>query len=371
MINLKSFETDSHYDLDYITITKEDGTFEMVSVPDPDYLERFTNEYANEISQMTADEFINIVKNSTDAKLDFVRLEDYLTNKEIQNKMYSPAVKDNNVLADEMKQVKELVDKFLPNSEIFISIDKNGEIFYKADDGIIKGQTHDGKRTVRFVQVPSKFRENGYAQSNNDEMDDLSKNENYDSNVLQPEEKEVGNMQVQVTFDQNRFLNLFQIRDVIIHGDDPDLKQEFFSQLNALFDLCYSQSVSPTLKQCLFTYYQERKDEYSNMQHNENIVEDEKMDLQEFNLLKKFDDAYQQSLQDEVREEVQEEVDEFGIEGDTLGTQTNQLSQEQAKVRRRVYNKNDRYSHGLSMIAILFELVTIALLVLMFLSLDI
>jgi hypothetical protein len=107
------------------------------------------------------------------------------------------------------------------------------------------------------------------------------------------------------------------------------------------------------------------------MQHNENIVEDEKMDLQEFNLLKKFDDAYQQILQDEVREEVQEEVDEFGIEGNTLGTQTNQLSQEQVKVRRRVYNKNDRYSHGLSMIAILFEIVTVALLVLMFLSLDI
>ena len=113
--------------------------------------------------------------------------------------MHTPSVKDNNILADEMKQARELVDKFLPNTEIYISIDKNGEIFYKAEDGIIKGETHNGKRTVKFIQVPSKFRENAYAQSNEEKLDDISKNENYDSNIKQPEEKEVGNIEVKVT----------------------------------------------------------------------------------------------------------------------------------------------------------------------------
>ena len=359
MINLKSYETDSNYDLDYLTITKEDGSFEMVTVPDPDYLERFTNEFANEISHMSADEFINIIKNSTDTKLDFVKLEDYITNKEIQTKMHSPAVKDNNILADEMKQAKELVDKFLPNTEIFISIDKNGEIFYKAEDGIIKGETHDGKRTVRFIQVPSKFRENAYAQANEEKLDDISKNENYDNNVKQPEEKEVGDIEVKVTFNKQRFNDLFEMRDIIIHGDDPDLKQELFNQLNALFDLCYVQEVSPNLKQCLFVYLQERYPEYENMQHDENIVKDNKMDLQEFNLLQKFDEAYRQSRLVEVKEEVEEEVDTYGISGDTKN---------KPKVRSKVFPNKP---NGLSIVAILFEIVTIALLVLLLLSLDI
>lgn len=154
LISLKSNVSDSKYNLDYLKIVT-DGNTELIAITDPDYLERFVNEFACDIKNMSASEFTEKLKFSTEGSLNFVRLDEYLTNKEVSDKMQTPAIKDKNVLSFEAEEVKRLVDKFMPNEQIYIAIDDYGEVFYKVRDGIIKGRTEDGERKVDFCVVPS------------------------------------------------------------------------------------------------------------------------------------------------------------------------------------------------------------------------
>ena len=188
-----------------------------------------------------------------------------------------------------------------------------------------------------------------------------------EKNVADPIERETGNMEVQVKFDQNRFKDLFDVRDAIMHGDDPDLQNEFLSQMSALFDLCYVQEVSPNLINCIQIFYNENKEEFENVRRSGTMINGKEMNLQEFNLMSKLDEAYQNSLS-EVEEEVKEEIDEFGIEGRTIDERAQ--TQERGKVRT-LSKKPPRKIAALSSVAIIIEILTIAFVILMFLSLDI
>ena len=174
-------------------------------------------------------------------------------------------------------------------------------------------------------------------------------------------------MEVQVKFDQNRFKDLFDVRDAIMHGDDPDLQNELLSQMSALFDLCYVQEVSPNLIKCIQIFYNENKEEFENVRRSGTMINGKEMNLQEFNLMSKLDEAYQNSLS-EVEEEVKEEIDEFGIEGRTVDERAQ--TQERGKVRT-LGKKPPRKIAALSSVAIIIEILTIAFVILMFLSLDI
>ncbi len=339
----------------------------MVQISDPDYLERFVDEFATQISDMSASEFANTLKASTEATLDFVKLETYLTDQDTRNRMHEPLIKDNNVLGYEYEEVKRLAEQFLPNEDIYISIDKYGEIFYRVADGIIKGTTNDGRREVRFIQVPSRYISNEKTDVPEEPSQEPQKIDNVQDesmNVKDPINKEVGNMEVQVTFDQNRFRDLFEVRKVIMDGDDPDLQNEFINQMNALFDLCYVQEVSPALIQCINIFYNENKSEFENVKRSGTMINGKEMNLQEYNLLSKMDEAYRTSLKG-VEEEVQEEIDEFGIEGTTK-----EETKDKPKARTLQKPKANK-NHGISTITIILEILTVAIIIMMFLSLDI
>ena len=365
LISLKKYETDSKNHLEYLSITNEQGESEMVQLTDPDYLERFVDEFATKISDMNSSEFANTLKASTEAKLDFVKLETYITDPNIRNKMHEPIIKDNNVLGYEYEEVKRLAEQFLPNEDIYISIDKYGEIFYRVADGIIKGTTNDGKREVRFIQIPSRYKSNEKSEIT-EEKHEIENAQDQTQSIKDPVHKAVGSMDVQVTFDQNRFKDLFDVRDAIMHGDDPELQNEFISQMNALFDLCYVQNVSPNLIQCIQVFYSENKNELENVKRSGTMIDGKEMNLQEYNLLSKMDEAYNSSLE-ETKEEVHEEINEFGIEGTTQ-----EYIQEKPKVRAfKKPSFNDHRQAAFSTITIILEILTVAIIIMMFLSLDI
>ena len=365
LVSLKEYETDSKNRLEYLSITNENGEAEMIQLTDPDYLERFVDEYATKVSGMSASEFAETLRASTEAKLDFVRLETYLTDPDTRNRMHEPLIKDNNVLGYEFEEVKRLTEQFMPNEEIYISIDKYGEIFYRVADGIIKGTTNDGKREVKFIQVPSRYKSNEKTEVA-EEKHEVEPSQDESQNVKDPVDKAVGNMEVQVTFDQNRFIDLFDVRDAIMHGDDPDLQNEFISQLNALFDLCFVQQVSPNLIRCIQVFYNENKNELEHVRQSGTMIDGKEMNLQEYNLLSKMDEAYKTSLKG-VEEEVQEEIDEFGIEGDTY-----EQVRENPKVRTLQKPKHNNHKQAaFSTITIILEILTVAIIIMMFLSLDI
>ena len=365
LISLKEYETDSKNHLEYLSITNEKGESEMVQLTDPDYLERFVDEFATKISDMSASEFSNTLKASTEANLDFVKLETYLTDEDTRNRMHEPLIKDNNVLGYEYEEVKRLAEQFMPNEDIYISIDKYGEIFYRVADGIIKGTTNDGKREVKFIQVPSRYKSNEKTEVA-EEKHEIESAQEETSGIKDPINKEAGGMDVKVTFDQNRLKDLFDVRDAIMHGDDPDLQNEFISQLNALFDLCFVQQVSPNLICYIQVFYNENKNELENVRKSGTMIDGKEMNLQEYNLLVKMDEAYKTSLKG-VEEEVQEEINEFGIEGDTKGQ-----VRENPKVRTLQKPKyNNHRQAAFSTITIILEILTVAIIIMMFLSLDI
>lgn len=367
LISLKEYETDSKNHLEYLSITNERGEAEIISLTDPDYLERFVNEFASDISSMSTTEFANKLKASTEATLDFVKLETYLTDESIQARMHEPVIKDKNVLGYEYEEVRRLVEQFMPGEDIYISIDKYGEIFYRVADGVIKGNTTtNGQREVKFIQVPSRYRSNEKTEEVTEKKTDVDNVRDPEKNVYDPIEKGIGNMEVQVKFDQNRFKDLFDVRDAIMHGDDPELQNELISQVSALFDLCYVQEVSPNLIQCIQKFYIENKEEFENVKRSGTMINGKEMNLQEYNLMSKLDEAYQSSLS-ELQEEVQEEIDEFGIEGNTISND-NERNLDKPKTRTR---KPPKKTAALSSVAIIIEIITIALVILMFLSLDI
>ena len=138
-------------------------------------------------------------------------------------------------------------------------------------DGIIKGTTNDGKREVKFIQVPSRYKSNEKTEVA-EEKHEIESAQEDTSGIKDPINKEAG-----VTFDQNRFKDLFDVRDAIMHGDDPDLQNEFISQLNALFDLCFVQQVSPNLIRCIQVFYNENKNELENVRKSGTMIDGKEM----------------------------------------------------------------------------------------------
>jgi hypothetical protein len=322
---------------------------------------------------MTPGEFASKLKASTEANIDFVKLETYLTDENVRIRMHEPAIKDNNVLGYEYEEVRRLVDQFMPGEDIYVSIDKYGEIFYRVADGIIKGKTNNGKREVEFIQVPSRYKSNEKTETNEDNQ---IKEANADQqNVKNPEEKSMGDMNVSVRFEINKFYNLFDARDAIMHGDDPDVQNQLISQISALFDLCFKQQVDNNLIQCINTFYNENKDEYEHVKNSGTMINGKRMNLQEYKLLEKLDNAYKSALSQKTEEQVDEEINEFGIEGTTVEEGRNNIvdfdrsvEKRDVKVRKRTLPKANA---AFTMITIILEILTVAIIIMMFLSLDI
>lgn len=363
LVSVGEGRTDSKSHLEYLAITNDEGRVELIQLTDPDYLARFKNEYASRINNMTPTEFANTLKFSTESALDSVKLDTYLTDEEVRNKMRQPLIKDNNVLSYEFDEVKRQAQQFMANEDIYISIDKYGEIFYTVGDGVMKGYTEDGVRRVEFIQPPSRYISNEKTIVP-EEKPTIGSNQDEPKSVEDPIDKVVGNMDVQVTFDKNEFLKLFENRKTILESNDKDRQNKLISQLNALFDLGYTQNIEPELVQCVRTYYLENKDRLESAKHSESVVNDSNMSLQEFNLLTKLDEFFN-LYYNNVREEAIEEINEFGIEGETK-----EQVQENVKVRTLQKPMNRRQA-AFSTITIVLEILTVAIIIMMFLSLDI
>lgn len=365
MIKVRDYESDSHYNLDYLTITKPDGTLEMVSVPDPDYLQRFDMEYSDQIAQMDANQFINTVKTSVDGALDFVKLDDYLSNRDLQNKMPNPANKDRNLMAAELQEVTRLANLYAPNEDIYISIDRYGEVFYRVKNGIFKGHTYNGERKVECLNS-SVFELNNTNKNkeNNNEYIKVSSNENRTDNV----QSNVSD--VNIVFDPVKFKSEYEHWEDILNGSDEVRKTEFLNQMSALFDLWYSnnQNVSDELVNDMVIYYNKRKDLALNASNSDGISNKGVFNVQELNLLNKIYNAANRDV--ELNEEVNNEMDQSDIHGDTKFHEHEVTHPKVLTFKKNTNNRNYRQS-AFSMIAVILEIVCISLLVLLFLSLDI
>ena len=147
------------------------------------------------------------------------------------------------------------------------------------------------------------------------------------------------------------FLNMFNDRKSIMSGTGTVSKGTFLNEMNKLYKLAGTQNLGEEVIRCFETFYQE----------NKGIINTEGIDpdLNVFLLTKDSDYKAIFGPQNTNIEETQLER--------TAEEPVNSLT----NVKQRRLLNNKKGNHGLSTIAIIIEILTVALVIMMFLSLDI
>ena len=378
MHSYKETETDSKYKLDYISIKKDDGVVEVLPITDPDYLDRFKDEHANAIGSMTSEEFYNKLKASTENELQFVDLNQYMTNPDIRNRMHSPRVQDEQLLGYERDEVQRLVEKFIPGTKIEIAIDSNGEVFYRAGDALYKGFDKEDHRDVRTIRESSKIKnyidDKAINMTNEEVEKQIEVEQNNDTVDNTPDTYNNNAISENVVLDPERFFLLMDAADPILNGDDLDSKTELLNQINAAVKERSEETIGDAVQKKVSEYYLWRKTDLELMRRDGRTTSGVPMTSREIAILEEIEEK-DRLLNGEVRDQGSEidnydytnEQEELEQNFDTPAVEPSVGPQ--GKVRRLGNSKKAHY--GLTGVVVLIEILTVALIVMMFLSLDI
>ena len=395
MHNLKENETDNKYKLDYVTVRKEDGITEVLPITDPDYLKRFEHEHADDIANMTSDEFYNKLKASTESELTFVEMNKYIANPEIRNRMNQPKIQDEQILGFERDEVQNLVNSFIPGRTIEIGIDNLGEVFYRAGDAILKGVEKEGKREIDWVQRPAEIKnyvDDKATDMTNEEVMKQIEVEQTQSIATPEMESNTNYIHNEVELDNNRFIELMDAADPILNGEDEELKSELLDQINAAVKERSEETITTAVQKKITQYYNWRVKDLEMMKSTGNTTSGIPMTSREVAILEEVERIDQSLNPDNMEEEVEttneiENNEEMNYNPETFGDTSYSVDefaatqeyvpvqapreQSQGKVRTLGKHKNNRAHYGLTAVVLLIEIITVALIVMMFLSLDI
>ena len=408
IISLKENETDSNHNLDYVTVKRDNGETVVLPINDVGYLDRFINEHANEISNMNGEEFYNTLKNSTESELSFVNLNKYLTDESIRARMTTPKIGNEETLGYEVDEVRRLVEQFIPGTEIDITVDRDGEVIYRAGDALFKGFDKDGKRDVRFIQKPSvinNYVDNKAVDQGNIEAE-IEKESSFEVSVSDNQEnKDYINSDVEL--DPQRLGELMETKEEILNGKNEELKSELLGQIGAALKERNEETLDSGVQKLVSAYYEWRIEDYKLMQTEGHVSGGVDLSTREISLIKKIEEIDEHlnknpELRDqgsEIPEEEEEDI--FGFEGNDnsknaeedmfgFGEEGYEQVQNVEEVeemeapgnryvtptmtnnRVRTLTKNKKNSHyGMTALVILIEMITVAFVVMMFLSLDI
>ncbi len=407
IFSYKENQTDSKRNIDYVTIKRENGKTEVLPINDPSYLSRFKDEFEKDIGNMSEEEFYNTLKNSTEYELSFVNINKYLTDEGIRARMTTPKIEEE-VLGYEVDEVKRQVEKFTPGIEIEIAVDRDGEVLYRAGDALFKGFYKDGKRDVRCIQKPSII--NNYVDNKAVDQDnieaEIEKESSFEISVGDNQEnKDYINSDVEL--DPQRLGELMETKEEILNGKNEELKSELLGQIGAALKERNEETLDSGAQRLVSAYYEWRIEDYRLMQTEGHVSGGVDLSTREISLIKKIEEIDEKlNKNPEMRDEgseipVEEEEDVFGFEGndnpknteeDIFGFDEDGYEQVQeveaveemeapgnryvsptianAKVRTLAKNKKNAH-YGMTALVILIEMITVAFVVMMFLSLDI
>ena len=407
ILSYKENQTDSKHNLDYVTIKRENGKTEVLPINDPSYLSRFKDEFEKDIGNMSEEEFYNTLKNSTEYELSFVNINKYLTDEGIRARMTTPKIEEE-VLGYEVDEVKRQVEKFTPGIEIEIAVDRDGEVLYRAGDALFKGFYKDGKRDVRCIQEPSiinNYVDNKAVDQGNIEAE-IEKESSFEISVGDNQEnKDYINSDVEL--DPQRLGELMETKEEILNGKNEELKSELLGQIGAALKERNEETLDSGAQRLVSAYYEWRIEDYRLMQTEGHVSGGVDLSTREISLIKKIEEIDERlNKNPEMRDQgseipVEEEEDIFGFEGndnpknteeDIFGFDEDGYEQVQeveaveemeapgnryvaptianAKVRTLAKNKKNAH-YGMTALVILIEMITVAFVVMMFLSLDI
>lgn len=390
IISLKENETDSQHNLDYVTVKRDNGETAVLPINDVGYLDRFINEHANEISNMDGEQFYNTLKNSTETELSFVNLNKYLTDEGIRARMTTPKIGEDDTLGYEVDEVRRLVEQFIPGTEIDITVDRDGEVIYRAGDALFKGFDVNGKRDVRFIQKPSvinNYVDNKAVDQSNVEAE-IEKEESFEVNVNDNQENK-DYINDDIPLDPERLGELMESKEEILNSNNEDLKSELLGQIGAALKDRNDDTINNGVQKLVSAYYEWRIEDYKLMQTEGHVSGGVDLSTREIALIKKIEEIDEQLTKNpELRDEgseiaPEEEEDFFGFDGNAQVQDVETLEAMQAPGNRyvsptmtharvRTLGKNKKNAHyGMTALVILIEMITVAFVVMMFLSLDI
>ena len=196
----------------------------------------------------------------------------------------------------------------------------------------------------------------------------------------------------EVELDNNRFTELMDAADPILNGEDEDLKSELLDQINAAVKERSEETITTAVQKKITQYYNWRVKDLEMMKSTGNTTSGIPMTSREVAILEEVERIDQSLNPDNMEEEVEttneiENNEEMNYNPETFGDTSYSVDefaatqeyapvqapreQSQGKVRTLGKHKNNRAHYGLTAVVLLIEIITVALIVMMFLSLDI
>lgn len=151
-------------------------------------------------------------------------------------------------------------------------------------------------------------------------------------------------------YSNQEFVNLFNDRENILKGNGIISKEEFLNRIETIYNS--NRILDDSLLNCINIFYQE----------NKGLINNQEIDPRLNSFLQQMDNDYKSIFENVNIQSLNEPIEK------TVETQVN--TNDQAK-QRRLITKPKTGNHGLSTVAIVLEILTVAIIIMMFLSLDI
>lgn len=356
VISTNKYDNDSKKDIEYITITHDDGSVEVLVCASSTSIGKYIAEHANDVATKSADEIFKYFKETVHNDLRFYKEEEFEElNPDLAN---SALVREEDMKALEVEEVRKYAQKMNLDENVQVTVDPNGERIYIVQDAIIKFHSdYSGNRVMDVLQEPklTKANNNQYDELLGEldavEHDDIFQNYATESPAIDSaapayseEFDSIDFERVFPGFDINRLKSLLIQRDV--YGED--LNAEDLAYITQSIAFLIGSMMERAENGALYSDEEQTLEDYmADIVNKYNAIESGTMDADE---LSETDKA--------LASEYIENMDKIKALG---------LRNKPKMLEKKDNEKNSGVAIGL----ILVEIVVIALLVSLFLSIDI
>lgn len=356
VISTNKYDNDSKKDIEYITITHDDGSVEVLVCASSTSIGKYIAEHANDVATKSADEIFKYFKETVHNDLRFYKEEEFEElNPDLAN---SALVREEDMKALEVEEVRKYAQKMNLDENVQVTVDPNGERIYIVQDAIIKFHSdYSGNRVMDVLQEPklTKANNNQYdellGELDGVQHDDIFQNYTTESPAIDSaaptyseEFDSIDFERVFPGFDINRLKSLLIQRDV--YGED--LNAEDLAYITQSIAFLIGSMMERAENGALYSDEEQTLEDYmADIVNKYNAIESGTMDADE---LSETDKA--------LASEYIENMDKIKALG---------LRNKPKTLEKKDNEKNSGVAIGL----ILVEIVVIALLVSLFLSIDI
>lgn len=166
VISTNKYDNDSKKDIEYITITHDDGSVEVLVCASSTSIGKYIADHANDVATKSADEIFKYFKETVHNDLRFYKEEELEElNPDLAN---SALVREEDMKALEVEEVRKYAQKMNLDENVQVTVDPNGERIYIVQDAIIKFHSdYSGNRVMDVLQEPK------LTKANNNQYDEL------------------------------------------------------------------------------------------------------------------------------------------------------------------------------------------------------